>query len=832
MAVFTRSLSYMPLSSLGCKCYLANITSIPGKIYQYHLGGSMEGWHITGCVLCAQNCGLLVQVVDNHIVRVKGDRENPRSRGYLCRKGANIANHQHHEDRLTTPLKKTATGFMEISWEQAFTEIGEKLREIVKNYGPQSFAFIGAGGQGSHFEAAYATALLRGVGSRYHYSALAQELTGYFWCAGRMFGRQNTFPIPDEHHAEMLVAIGWNGMVSHQMPRAPFVIQEFAKNPEKLLVVIDPRKSETAQVANLHIALRPGSDALLARAMIAIIFAEGWEDREYLAHHTSGFEAIRGWFENFDIQKSLAVCQVEYQQIKELCKELSRRKWCMHTDLGVIMNRHSTLASYLYMLLAAVCGRFCVSGGNVLPGVVVPMGSHSDERNKKTWRTRETDFPEIMGYFPPNVFPEEVLSDNPERLRAVFVSSSNPLRSYADTSAYEKAFARLDLKVTVDIAMTETAELSDYILPARSGYESYDGSFFSWNYPEIFFQMRQPIIEPEPDTKESGQILAELADAAGIVPELPPYLYEAATKDRLTFTMALLTFIKANPKAGRVMPLVIAKARRGVTESGNLDTLWGLFLSSPERFRRSAARAGLPMPSLFTSVLNFSKWQKVISGMVKYKSLVPLALLTPRFAHAELLFERVLESRSGLWIGMASADNMSALQTQDKKINLYIPEIADWLTEITPEAEEIALTLAPEFPFILNAGRHKPENANTLMRKPDWNTGRRTSTLAMNPVDACRLDIIDGELVRVTTEAASVTIELEVSDEVREGQVLIPHGFGLKYGGVVRGVNVNRLTKNTHRDRLAATPLHRYVPCRIEKIDTGLQGANGPETPL
>ncbi len=774
-------------------------------------------WHKTGCVLCAQNCGLLVKVANNHIIKVKGDSENPRSRGYLCRKGANIANYQHHDDRLTVPLKKTERGFVEISWEQAFAEIGAKLRKIITSHGPESFAFIGAGGQGSHFEAAFATALLRGIGSRYHYSSMAQELTGYFWCAGRMFGRQNAFPIPDEHHAEMLLAIGWNGMVSHQMPRAPLTLKEFAHNPDKFLVVIDPRKSETASVANLHIALRPGSDALLARAMIAIILAEGWEDKQYLAENTSGFLSVRGWFENFDIAGALTVCEVDYQQIKELCRELSRRKWCMHTDLGVIMNRHSTLTSYLYMLLTAVCGRFCVSGGCVIPGVVMPLGSHSDERKAGTWRTQATNFQEIMGYFPPNVFPEEVLSDNPKRLRAVIVSSSNPLRSYADTAAYERAFSKLDLKVTVELAMTETAELSDYILPARSAYESFDASFFSWNFPEIFFQMRHPVLQPAPTTKESGQILAELADAAGIVPELPEYLYEAAGKDRLTFTMALLSYMRATPKVRRLMPLIVAKARSAVTDSGNLDAMWGLFLSSPSKFRKQATKAGLPLPSGIKSLLDYRKWAKVCLAIFKYRSLAPLALLTPQFAHAELLFASVLKNASGLWIGKAGENNLAELRTKDKKINLHIPELAEWLTEITPDGEEKALTPDRDYPLILNAGRHKPENANNLMRKPNWNRGRRTSTLAMNPRDALFLGIVDGEIVKVTTQAASAEIEVQVSEQVRFGQVLIPHGFGLRYAGLVHGLNVNRLTKNTHRDRLAATPLHRYVPCRVEK---------------
>lgn len=161
---------------------------------------------------------------------------------------------------------------------------------------------------------------------------------------------------------------------------------------------------------------------------------------------------------------------------------------------------------------------------------------------------------------------------------------------------------------------------------------------------------------------------------------------------------------------------------------------------------------------------------------------------------------------------------MLQLRTKDKKINCFIPEMKEWMEEIVPQQEETALKPDPHFPLILNAGRHKPENANTLMRNPAWNKGRRNCTLAMHPEDAKVLDLTDGEMVTIVTEAATEQVELEETGDTRIGQVLIPHGFGLVYLGDVHGINVNRLTKNTHRDRIAATPLHRYVPCRVEKI--------------
>ena len=158
------------------------------------------------------------------------------------------------------------------------------------------------------------------------------------------------------------------------------------------------------------------------------------------------------------------------------------------------------------------------------------------------------------------------------------------------------------------------------------------------------------------------------------------------------------------------------------------------------------------------------------------------------------------------------------LATQDGKIHLHAREVEDWMREINPSHEEERLQADEEFPLILNAGRHMDMNANTNMRDPAWNEGRRPCTLAMNPADAENLGLADRQMVKVTTEAGEETIEVEVTEATRRGMVIIPHGFGLVYDGVKRGTNVNRLTKNTHRDRIAATPLHRYVRCRVEAL--------------
>jgi anaerobic selenocysteine-containing dehydrogenase len=749
---------------------------------------NMGEWKKTGCVLCAQNCGLEVQVESNRIVKVRGDKENPRSRGYVCRKGMSIAHYQHHEDRLHYPLKRTEKGFERISWEQAVDEIAARLKDIVGAHGPRSYAYMGGGGQGCHFEAAFGVTLMKALGSRYNYTALGQELTGQFWAHGRATGKQYKYTIPDEHNCDMFVAIGWNGMVSHQIPRAPLFLREFAKDPDKLLVVIDPRKSETAELAGIHLAIKPGTDALLTKAMISIVIDEGWTDDDYIRDHVSGYDEIKGWFAGFDARAAVEFCELDYGQVREVCRQLRTRRACYHPDLGVYMNRHSTLISYLEIVLFAITGNFCVPGGNVIPGMIMPIVGHSDERDEKTWRTQATGYPALAGVFPPNVMPEEIMSGRPDRLRAVMCTQCNPLRSFADTTAYEKAFSQLELLVVCELAMTETARMAHYVLPAKSGYESWDATFFAWTWPEIYFQMRRPVVEPEGEQLELGEIHVRIAEKMGLIPEIPESLRGAAKENRLKFGMELVNFGKANPAALKAMPFIVAKTLGMEMGSGNLANLWAMLMVAPGSFKKCAVRTG------------FAKGPLI----------------------GEEIFKAVLDHPEGLWIGKSDPDdNFSDLSTEDRRVNVHIPELREWLSEIETERERRELSPDDKYPLILSSGRHMSYNANTIMRNPAWNEGKRACTCIMHPSDAERLGLKDGETVRVATEAGSVEVELEVTESTRNGYVMIPHGFGLEYAGSTYGANANRLSKNTHRDRFAGTPFHRHIPCRVEKLQTG-----------
>jgi anaerobic selenocysteine-containing dehydrogenase len=243
-----------------------------------------------------------------------------------------------------------------------------------------------------------------------------------------------------------------------------------------------------------------------------------------------------------------------------------------------------------------------------------------------------------------------------------------------------------------------------------------------------------------------------------------------------------MKWISKEKRNVRLLPFVLAKTLGQSLNSAHLAAVWGLLTMYPQHASDELVRAGYELTSFL----------------------------------GDELFQKLLDCPEGILIGKLDPDkNLEKLRTPDKKIQFYIEEMADWIHEIESGKEKAAIDNR-EFPLVLVAGRHFPYTANSIMRDPAWNAHKTVCTALMNKEDTRVLGIEDGEEVWVTTETSRVKVPVEFSDIAVPGTVTIPHGFGLDYMGRDYGVNVNRLTKNTHRDRLAGTPLHRYVPCRVE----------------
>lgn len=768
----------------------------------------MGVWKKTQCSYCALSCGLEMEIEDNKIVNVRPDKDSPRTKGYCCRKGRTAKYFLHNNERILYPKKKVGDHYERITWEQAYREIGEKSRAIIDKHGPRSFAILGCALGCAQTPYATAKPLLQAVGSQYIFNPIGIEFMGNWWSHGKILGDQMHFLEPDDMEIEVLIYWGSNSYVSHQVQNARAICREFSEDPDKMVIVVDPRLSETARMSDMHIMPKNGSDALFLRALIAMILEKGWQKQEYIDKYVADWNKTKVWFENVDIDSSLEVCGIPRKQAEEFAKILTTKKWGMHQDLGLFMGRHNTLNSYLAILLTIVCGRCLVPGGNIVPECVIERGTFCDENDPKTWRTPVTNRFPVLNAYPVGVIPDEILGDNEDRIRIMFTSMGNPLRSYPDSTKMEEALKRLELLVAIDFQETEVTAIADYVLPAKGLYEGCgDFNAFTLNWPEIIFQARKPVVRHQGEGREDAQIFAELTQAMGYLPQLPQWLYSAADDAVLT-----------GNRMGYFMKLV------GWTMLGNI-----------KYFNQLASVIALTLGKAYGSAGRAISWAGMLTGPIVGKGFIEHCGFKPDLKKYPILgripvlkdmcamdkaFEAVDDHPEGYIIGMAEPENQlkQHIRHKDHKFHTYCDEINEYIKRITPEKEAAELTLKGGCNMILSAGRHSEEGMNATMRNPATFKHRQPYTLAMNPEDAKELGFEDGQEVRVTTKAGSLVIPVEYTWQTARGYCLIPHHFGYKFEGKTVGTHVNILTSHKDIDELTGNPIWRYTPCRVEAI--------------
>jgi anaerobic selenocysteine-containing dehydrogenase len=749
----------------------------------------------SACILCSLNCGVRLQVEGGAITKVAGDPDHPVSRGYLCQKALRLPAYQDNLDRVTRPLKRREDGTFEpISWDQAISEVAAKLVALRDEHGGGCLAYYGGGGQGNHLGGAYSGALRAAMGTRYLYNSLAQEKTGDFWVNGRLFGKQTCHVSEDLEEAELVLLLGTNPWQAHGIPRARIFLKELAKDPDRTLVVVDPRRTKTAELADLHLQVRPGTDAFLLAAMLGVIVQEGLEDREFLEARTRGFEELATALREVPVDEYSRRAGIAPEVARDLARRLAgASRAAVRVDLGLQHSLHSTLNSYLEKLLFLITGNFGKEGGNNLHSFLLPLIGHSDEEDLA--RTAVTGMFEISKFFPPNVLPAEVLTDHPGRLRGIVVDSSNPLSSGADTPAYREAFEALELVVVIDVAMSETAQLADYVLPPCTQFEKWEATFFSLHFPENSFHLRAPVLEPAGDTLPEPEIYRRLVVAMGELPERFPVLEAVARLDRRAprlrlFPLALQATLAMRPAWRPYASLILHETLGATLPDGAraAAVLWAAAHRYAARHGEAVRRAGIEDRG---------------AGL------------------GEALFERFLEARSGMTLSVHEyPDTWKMVRTPDRRVHLAIPEMLAALGELhaelaTPEHDE-------DYPFMLSAGERRAFNALTILRDPTWRRADPEGALRLHPEDAERLGISEGDEVACETHTGSARVRASLDDTVLPGSIYLPHGYGTTYpeDGERRGRGpaINELTAADHCDPLSKTPFHKCVPARLRKV--------------
>ena len=759
-----------------------------------------DNWKKTACIICSLNCGLDIKTDAGRIIKIKGDKSHPISQGYICEKSQRMDFYQNGADRIDSPKRRKPDGSYEnIDWETAISEIAEKFTAIKNKHGGESILYYGGGSQGNHLGGTYADSTIKALGIQYRSNALAQEKTGEGWVQGKMAGA----PVHgDFEHCEVAVFLGKNPWQSHGFARTRVVLREIQNDPNRAMIVIDPRSTETAKMADFHLAVKPGTDAWCLTAMSAILVQERLEASSWLAEHTTGYEAVAAVLKKVDITRYAAICGVEESLLRSAVRRIaSAKSVSMIEDLGVQMNMHSTLNSYLNRLVWLLTGNYAKPGANnaFVPFLNLSTSTRSASKTQGTGKpvaprkwthSPVTGSKVIMGLIPCNVIPDEILTQHPKRFRAMFIESTNPVHSLADSQRMRESLRALECSVVIDVAMTETARQADYVLPASSQFEKAEATFFNLEFPHNGFQLRHPHFAPRPGTLPEAEIHARLLEAMGELDSSNyAFLRSAARMGYTAFGMAFAWKAMRDKKVARYAPVVLYRTL-GASLPANLApaaSLWGISQLYVRAQPAAARGAGFGGPSL-------------LGG--------------------NRLFDAILKSPSGVIFAVSQySDSWDAVKLPNHKINLHIKEMLDELTTIDSKLPPHR----PDYPFILSAGERRADTSNTSIRNPEWLKKGNFGMLRIHPQDAAALGCTDGDWIQLRTPRGAAQAPIELTDELQPGHVSLPNGHGLDYHKVDgsldrRGVSLNELTNTEDRDPFAGTPWHKYVPVHLERL--------------
>ncbi|WP_438006221.1 molybdopterin-dependent oxidoreductase [Sorangium sp. So ce321] len=777
----------------------------------------------SACCLCTHNCGIRIDVESGRIAAIRADAQNPNTRGYICQKGYSLAHYVDHAQRVTHPLRRTPGGsFERISWSQAVREIGARLRSLRDRYSPRSIALAGCGGQGNHLDAAYALAFLQGLGSPNWFPALAQEKTQHPLVDRWMVRAPPTaYLVPDAEQSRTVVMLGTNPWLSHRGRRPRDLIRALQDDPGRTLVVVDPRRTETAARADIYLPIKPGADCYFLLALCADIVQRGLHDLDFIRQRTRGFEEISAVLRRLDVAALAARCRLRREDVGRVAWALATaRPASLFFDLGVEQTPFSTLNAYLIRLLSAITGNLGRRGGNVY--TAGPLASRLDLLDALPQpRARVSSIEAIpvlgpIGAFSPNLLPEEISVDGEARIRALIVEGSNPLLTYAGTDRLRAAFEALDLLVVIDPAFTETSRMADYVLPTPVAYEKWEWSAFPNGYPGIYAQVRPPVVAPPPEALPEAEIYYRLAVETGLVPR-PSRAERALARSAASGGAALLFQALAGARGALQVGALGGALRAGALRAGVL----GGALSSVVFSSYRLIGPGLPSPSL-SSLWLLSHLFALTNRNDVLRSLPPGEKPAQPWELGARLFQRLLENPGGVEIArLDPAKNLETYCTfRDGRVRLALPEM---LREVDRALRAVPAELG-DFPFTLYTGERLWWNSNTIHRDPAWRKGKGPHcVLRIHPDDAKAVGVQSGDRVRVETHAGHLEVPCGLDDRLQIGHVSLPHGFGQLYPdpatGALRedGVNVNILTDAKDRDPFTGVPHHKHVPCRLRR---------------
>jgi formate dehydrogenase len=455
---------------------------------------------------------------DNRVVKINGDKNHPLSKGYLCIKGKAMAEYQSDELRVTSPYQKVNGEWKQIGWKEAYRKITARLKHIIEKHGPRSTAmYFGGGIPLSSAAPGAAASFLKGMGSDRFYNVLTLEFTNRYLAFQKMYGKQFRVSQADIPKTDCLLIFGHNPLVSLDHPGIKEEIRGLSKRGAKMIVV-DPRLTETAKVADTHIQIEPGKDLFLLEGMIHHIMAKKMYDAEFLEKHTVNSEFFHQ-HAFLTPEEAGKLCGVPAESIIQIAEDFAKAKTASAIcKLGVNVSPNSTVTYWLVEVLNSLTGNVDREGSLIFnPGIIDLDQKLALALGEELPTSYFGKHPYLTGAFPASELSREILMDNKDKVRALFVSGGDPSIVFPNSTRTQDAMRDLVLLVSVDYYMNETAQEADFFLPTTHFLEQEDlFTMFPEHQPYPFGFYAPKIVEPPENVKTQWDIYAELCEAMGI----------------------------------------------------------------------------------------------------------------------------------------------------------------------------------------------------------------------------------------------------------------------------------------------------------------------------
>jgi anaerobic selenocysteine-containing dehydrogenase len=730
------------------------------------------------CPLCEATCGLEITLEGDRVKRIRGDRDDVFSHGFICPKGSTLKQLHEDPDWLRAPVVKDGDGWREVTWDEAFAAVEEGLTRVWDAHGRNAVALYLGNPSVHHMSGAlYLRPLIQSMGTRNLCSASTVDQMPKHVSSGLLFGDPGAMPVPDLDRTDFLLMLGANPWESNgslcTAPDFPGRVKAIQARGGRV-VVVDPRRTRSAEEADEHVAIRPGGDAHLLLAMVHVVLEEGLGDAGVAGTHTDDLEDLPAAVAPFTPEAVAAVTGLEANDISRLAREFAGAATAVaYGRIGTHTVSFGTLAAWAVDALNLVTGNLDRPGG-----AMFPLAAHSRRRGSEgggrgfrtgRWNSRVREFPEVRGEIPVASLADEMTTPGEDQVRALVTVAGNPVLSTPDGGRLDAAIADLDFHVAVDPYINETSRHADVILPPPSALTRghYDLAFYGLAVRNV--ANYSPPTLPDPDAVPEHEILARLAlIAAGQGAAADP-----AVVDDLLFD-GLLSSLQAAP-GSPIADRDPDEIRTAVTHHAPEERLLDLML-----------RAGPYGDGFGTDPDGLS-----LARLQDHPHGIDLGALEPRLPG-------VLKTRSG-------------------RVELLSDPIRADLDRLAASLE------VPANGTMVLIGRRHVRSNNSWMHNVDVLVkGKERCTLQVHPADAERLGLADGASARVTSRVGTLDAPVEVTDTIRPGVVSLPHGWGHDLPGVEMsvagkrpGVNVNLLTDGAELDPLSGNAVLNGVPVEI-----------------